>query len=1227
MANFPPLDLELIPNWTPKIDKYRRISDEKQAVLDNIIKDLLEAKIIEPASGYTEFIANPHIVLQVRNTADGPVNKVRFTTDLKSQNKVLLMFNHPLLLMDEMINQVALEGDYFMSFDLVNYFFMLPLTDKSKNYTCFYGGRGLLYRYNTCPQGLKPSPNWAQKNTAHVTRHTIRVTGYIDDYLSYGRGLDGLYESAESFLYAASHFGLRIGPKKTILATSKIDFLGFSISANTVHRIQPGKITSLRELKSPKNKDDLRSLLGTFSWYASRSNLRDKLAKIRAMAKSHVRFVWNDELEADLRDAIEALLDPLTGVLRVPVASSPRTPFVLLTDASSHSLGAVLGQIQRVGIEEGIRDKLDPDCHRLYLISFYNVSVPKEEALLPIALKELKGLYLALKHYEIYTRISTHPCIVYSDSRVVCCWMSMDVVSPKVARWLNYISEFNIVIRFIPSKMNHSDSLSRLNNDGQNGPEACNPFSKFSVFNGQGKLLKNENIFSLEKSIEMNNYFTGNKRGPILSLTSDWRVENESPRGAVDLACGGFGSQVGKGGGRCISPPLVPSQVSPSQTEDEQISLGIHPGGVGDDGSAEIIDLNESSDSKVSVSVDPVCHVRVDMANHVGHVGQVRVDDPACHVRVDMTSHVSHVGNVRVDNTNNFIENQDASLNSVLVSPNDKIGDNFAPVLQGPSILGVRSSVRPSNRVAGRRNRVSVKDSALPMLKKKPCGSCFCLGLGEIIDEHCFCSCNRVCNLQQEPNSSPVADINNVFLTSTEEQLLGREQLQVVDAFADVVLPELSAIQLEEATNLQKGAMTEKVVKWLNKEIEVPQGCEYLSYNSKYVSILRHLSLFRINTQNIIFRIFTTIDGGSKFLIFVDPECLDNLILKVHEAAGHASKKLTKKLMSIRYYSPGLFFEIHENLKKCTACIAYNVKRTVKEPEASLIATQSKQVLQVDVMGPLPMSSHYKYIFAGIDSYDRTVYARPLKSTEGREICQALIDIFSNNGLWEALKFDYQCITFKGVDAALLSELKIGLIRSNTCSKLQGQIERFFQSLLIKILKLLHNDETWTNWPKALPKAVYLHNCLPTESLAGRSPFEVLYRRPPRLVTPLILPVNNLSSVSNISGFKQMVVMSDEIRNAAYVNMVRNKNHYRPDEGLKENDVVFRKRTTFGRANNRKWQIKISDAFRVVVRVGTGLYKLINIRTNEPVILSGDQLIRTNLTEAEALLVIEKLKA
>ena len=63
-----------------------------------------------------------------------------------------------------------------------------------------------------------------------------------------------------------------------------------------------------------------------------------------------------------------------------------------------------------------------------------------------------------------------------------------------------------------------------------------------------------------------------------------------------------------------------------------------------------------------------------------------------------------------------------------------------------------------------------------------------------------------------------------------------------------------------------------------------------------------------------------------------------------------------------------------------------------------------------------------------------------------------------------------------------------------------------------------------------------------------------------------------------------------------------------------------------GRNMSRKLQIKILQAFKVEARIGTGMYRLIDIQTNERIVLPSDQLIRTRLTELEMKDILKKIE-
>ena len=419
--------------------------------------------MIEKGTGMTPWVANPHVIRERRETNEGPIFKWRFCLDYRQQNKLTRQFSYKLPLMSELLRKASSNGRYFISWDLTSYFFQLPLSERSREITSFYLLSWGVFQWTTCPMGMKNSPPLAQMTTDYVVLHMLRILGYIDDFLGYGLTLKQMLETCKSFLMAMSHFGLLVGVKKVNLVRKVINFLGYRVSYQNIHRITPSKLTDLRDIKSPCCKDDLRSILGLLSWYSARAKLRDSTRGMREMCKSGNRFRWGEDMERDLRRSIEILLDPVTGCLRPPVMATAETPMVLFTDSSKYSYGGCLCQVQKVSDHEVETEGVAKDLHRIYLLEYYSKSVPKNQILTPIAILELESLFQCLKHWKVYLHGNVTN-IVYVDSRYVSYWQSLEWVSEKIARMVGYIAEFNLEVRFIPSTLNAADVFSRQKN-------------------------------------------------------------------------------------------------------------------------------------------------------------------------------------------------------------------------------------------------------------------------------------------------------------------------------------------------------------------------------------------------------------------------------------------------------------------------------------------------------------------------------------------------------------------------------------------------------------------------------------------------------------------------------------------------------------------------------------------------------------------------------------------
>ena len=184
-------------------------------------------------------------------------------------------------------------------------------------------------------------------------------------------------------------------------------------------------------------------------------------------------------------------------------------------------------------------------------------------------------------------------------------------------------------------------------------------------------------------------------------------------------------------------------------------------------------------------------------------------------------------------------------------------------------------------------------------------------------------------------------------------------------------------------------------------------------------------------------------------------------------------------------------------------------------------------------------------------------------------------------------------------------------------------VERLLQTILIKLLKLLDSDTRLDGWFPILGKLEFLINSLPHRGLGMMTPNEVRYRRPPSLAVP---PFEVADLGSEKGEFKSLVRISSMIRRAAFKGLIQNKSYYRVDESLTKGQLVWRKRQSFARNMNKKLQFKVIEAYEIMDRVGTGLYKVRNVETKEMLVLPVDQLIKCRLNREEVMKVLNEIK-
>ena len=207
----------------------------------------------------------------------------------------------------------------------------------------------------------------------------------------------------------------------------------------------------------------------------------------------------------------------------------------------------------------------------------------------------------------------------------------------------------------------------------------------------------------------------------------------------------------------------------------------------------------------------------------------------------------------------------------------------------------------------------------------------------------------------------------------------------------------------------------------------------------------------------------------------------------------------------------------------------------------------------------------------------------------------------------------------QGIDAKLVNALGINLMRSTYTSRQQGIAERHIKSIIIKLLKFCEKDTHLDRWFPLLPRLEFSHGMSPHVGLNMRTPFEVVYRRPPHLVA-------SITSVEAVEeNFKRVQQISEDVRIGALRAMLRNKETGREEKVLSEGQLFFRKRLSFATNLNRKLQVKLVQAFKVIKRIATSLYQVENIVNGDVVIIPSDQMVLTNLPIERVKSIISSL--
>ena len=183
---------------------------------------------------------------------------------------------------------------------------------------------------------------------------------------------------------------------------------------------------------------------------------------------------------------------------------------------------------------------------------------------------------------------------------------------------------------------------------------------------------------------------------------------------------------------------------------------------------------------------------------------------------------------------------------------------------------------------------------------------------------------------------------------------------------------------------------------------------------------------------------------------------------------SHPGIKASRHLVAQRYVWPNMKRDIANWTRTCHDCQQSKIQRHVKSPIQSFPAPDSRfDSIHIDIVGPLPPSKGYTYLFTCIDRYTRWPEAIPMTDATSESCASALLSGWiSRFGVPATITSDRG----RQFESALWNSLMnlLGTTRNRTTSyhpQANGMVERFHRHLKGGLKARL----VGSNWVDELP--------------------------------------------------------------------------------------------------------------------------------------------------------------
>lgn len=324
-----PYHIELKQNIKPVINPVRKVPFALQNQFKQLLQDLVNKEIIERVNSSTDWV-NSFVLVKKSD------DSLRVCLDPKNLNEVIKDSKYKLPNIDEISSKLS-GATIFSKLDATSGFWNIPLDDESAN-LCTFGTPFGRFRFCRMPFGIKIASEVFQEYFSDIFQNE-GIEIYIDDILIYGKTKEEHDQRLKKVFEIALKNNVKFNIKKCQFGLSEVKYLGFKFSKKGI-TIDEDKSEAIRDMPTPKNKNDVQKFLGMITYVGRFVNNLSELTKpLRDLLRNNIHFEWG----SPQTDAFNKLKDLITAEQTLKYFE-PNEPVTISVDASSYGLGAVLMQ-------------------------------------------------------------------------------------------------------------------------------------------------------------------------------------------------------------------------------------------------------------------------------------------------------------------------------------------------------------------------------------------------------------------------------------------------------------------------------------------------------------------------------------------------------------------------------------------------------------------------------------------------------------------------------------------------------------------------------------------------------------------------------------------------------------------------------------------------------------------------------------------------------------------